>query len=191
MANVDRPDGLRPVRYVSGAPYNGAANKYYIPASDTNAAGYLGALVKLTGGADANGIPVVTANVSSGNAVVGVIVGVVPETADSPVYRVNSTARYVMVADDPDLLFEIQEDGTTVATVAGATAVGTGFTSGSATTGRSALEISTAGISETSDTDDDFRLIQMVQRPDNETGANGRWLVRLNVHAYVNAGVGV
>lgn len=191
MANVDRPDGLRPVRYVSGAPYNGAANKYYIPASDTNAAGYLGALVKLTGGADANGIPVVTANVSSGNAVVGVIVGVVPETADSPVYRVNSTARYVMVADDPDLLFEIQEDGTTVATVAGATASGTGFTSGSTTTGRSALEISTAGISETSDPGDDFRLIQMVQRPDNETGANGRWLVRLNVHAYVNAGVGV
>lgn len=191
MPNADNPNGLTPVCYVSGGPYNGAVNMYYIPASDTDAAGYIGALVKLTGGADANGVPAVTANVASGNPVVGVIVSVVPDVNSSTIYRANSTARYVLVCDDPNVLFEIQEDGTTAATVAGATAIGTGFTSGSTVTGRSALEISTAGISETSDTDDDFRLIRMVQRPDNATGANGRWLVRLNVHQYVNAAVGV
>ena len=191
MANADRPDGLTPVRYVSGAPYNGACRKYYVPASDTNAAVYVGGLVKLAGGADADGIATVTGNVSTGNPVVGVVVSVVPVTADSTTYRVNSTARYVLVADDPNLLFEVQEDGTTAATVAGATAQLTGFTSGSTVTGRSAIEISTSNISETSDTDDDVRLIEMVQRPDNATGANGRWLVRLNVHQYVNAAVGV
>lgn len=191
MANADRPDGLTPVRYVSGAPYNGACRKYYVPASDTNAAVYVGGLVKLAGGADADGIATVTGNVATGNPVVGVVVSVVPVTADSTTYRVNSTARYVLVADDPNLLFEVQEDGTTAATVAGATAQLTGFTSGSTVTGRSAIEISTSNISETSDTDDDVRLIEMVQRPDNATGANGRWLVRLNVHQYVNAAVGV
>jgi hypothetical protein len=191
MANADTPDGLKPVRYVGGAPYNGATNRYYIPATDTNAAGYLGALVKLTGGADADGIPVVTANVATSNPVCGVIVSVEPVTADSVPYRVNSTARYVNVADDPDLLFEIQEDGTTVATVAGSTARLTGFTSGSATTGRSALEISTSDISETSDVDDDVQLIRMVQRPDNAAGANGRWLVRLNLHQFSYGTVGV
>lgn len=191
MANADTPDGLKPVRYVSGAPYNGATNRYYIPASDTNAAAYLGALVKLTGGADADGIPVVTANVATGNPICGVVVSVEPITADSTIYRANSTARYVNVADDPDLLFEVQEDGTTVATVAGATARLTGFTSGSTVTGRSAIEISTSDISETSDVDDDVQLIRMVQRPDNATGANGRWLVRLNLHQYSYGTVGV
>lgn len=194
MANADAPFGLRPVRYLSGAPYNGAANKYYVPATDTDAAIYIGSLVKLTGGADADGIPVVTGNVATSNPVVGVVVGVMPVTADSTIYRVNSTARYVMVADDPNLVFEVQEDsdgGALAATAAGGTATLTGFTSGSATTGLSAIEIDSSGLSETSDTDDDVRIIQAVQAPDNAIGANARWLVRLNVHQYVNAAVGV
>ena len=195
MANADSPFGLRPVRYLSGAPYNGAANKYYIPSTDTDTAVYIGSVVKLTGGADADGIPVVTGNVSTGNPVVGVVVGVVPVTADSLIYRANSTSRYVMVADDPNLVFEVQEDaagGALAATAAGGTAQLTGFTSGSTTTGLSAIEIDSSNLSETSDTDDDVRIISAVQRPDNEVGsANSKWLVRLNVHQYVNAAVGV
>jgi hypothetical protein len=191
MANVDNPNGLTPVRYVGGGKYNGATNRYYVPATDTNAAVYVGGLVKLIGGADADGIPTVTGNVATANPVCGVVVSVEPVTADSLTYRANSTARYVNVADDPDLLFEVQEDGTTVATVAGATARLTGFTSGSTVTGRSAIEISTSDISETSDVDDDVQLIRMVQRPDNAAGANGRWLVRLNLHQYSYGTVGV
>lgn len=191
MANADAAFGLRPVRYLSGAPYNGAARKYYIPATDTDSAAYIGSLVKLTGGADANGIPVVTANVSTGNPVVGVVVGVVPETADSLRYRANSTARYVLVADDPNLLFEVQEDGAMAITAVGATCTLTGFTSGSTVTGLSAVELDSSEISETSDTDDDVRIIELVQRPDNAQGTNAKWLVRLNVHQYVNAAVGV
>lgn len=194
MPNADNPNGLTPARYVSGAPYNGACNLYYVPATDTDAAVYVGALVKLTGGADANGVPVVTANVATGNPVVGVVVGVLPDTNSSTTYRANSTARYVHVADDPDILFEIQEDsdgGALAATAAGGTITGIGFTSGSTTTGRSALELDSSGLSEISDTDDDFRIIQLVQRADNAVGTNARWLVRLNVHQYVNAAVGV
>ena len=33
MANTDSPFGLKPIRHRNGAPYNGAANPYYIPAS--------------------------------------------------------------------------------------------------------------------------------------------------------------
>ena len=194
MANADAAFGLRPVRYVSGAPYNGAANKYYIPASDTTTAVYIGSLVKLAGGADANGIPTVTGNVATSNPVVGVVVGVVPETADSLRYRANSTARYVWVADDPNLLFEVQEDsdgGALAATAAGATCQLTGFTSGSTTTGLSAIELDSSNVSETSDTDDDVRIIALVQRPDNAVGTNAKWLVRLNVHQYVQNAIGV
>lgn len=194
MANADAAFGLRPVRYLSGAPYNGAANKYYIPSTDTDTAAYIGSVVKLTGGADAAGIPVVTANVSTADAVVGVIVGVEPVTADSTIYRANSTSRYVMVADDPNLLFECQEDSavsTLAATAAGGTCILTGFTTGSTTTGLSGIEIDSSELSETADVNDDVRIIAAVQAPDNAIGTNCRWLVRLNVHQYVNAATGV
>ncbi len=194
MANADAAFGLRPVCYLSGAPYNGAANRYYIPATDTDSAAFIGSVVKLTGGADANGIPAVTANVSTGNPVVGVVVGVEPITADSLIYRANSTARYVWVADDPNLLFEVQEDsegGALAATAAGATCQLTGFISGSTYTGLSAIELDSSNLSEASDTDDDVRIIRLVQAPDNAVGNHARWLVRLNVHQYVNASVGV
>ena len=194
MANADTPFGLRPVGNLSCGPYQGRVRKYYIPATDTDAAAYIGSLVKLTGGADAFGIPAVTANVATSNPVVGVVVSVVSDTADSLIYRANSTARYVMVADDPNALFEVQEDsvgGALAATAAGATCQLTGFTSGSTTTGLSAIELDSSNVSETSDTDDDVRIIGLVQRPDNAVGANAKWLVRLNLHQYVNAAVGV
>lgn len=193
MANADAAFGLKPVRYRSGAPYNGACNLYHVASGDSTAI-YVGQLVKLTGGADAAGIPTVTGNVASGNACVGVVIGVKPDTAASPTYGAGSTTRYVYVADDPALMFEVQEDsdgGALAATACGATATLTGFTSGSTVTGLSAIEIDSSGLSETSDTDDDVRIHQLVQAPDNEVGTNARWLVSLNVHAYVNAGVGV
>lgn len=195
MANTDAPFGLRPVRHVSGAPYNGAANKYYIPSTDSAAAVYVGGLVKLTGAADANGIPVVTGNVASANAVIGVVVAVIPDTADSLMYRANSTSRYVLVADDPNLLFEVQADDVSATLdggAIGATINLTGFTSGSTVTGRSAIEIDSDSISETSDPDDDVYILGFVQSPGNVLGdTNGRWLVRLNNHALVDAAVGV
>lgn len=191
--NADAPFGLRPVGYVSGAPYNGAANIYAIPATDTDAAVYVGGLVKFTGAMESGtGIPVVTGNVATGNTVVGVVVGVVPATADSLTYRANSTARYVLVADDPNLLFEVQEDGTFASAPVGATCTFTGFTSGSTITGRSAIELDSSELSEASDTDDDALIIRAVNAPNNYPGsANARWLVRLNNHAFVDAAVGV
>lgn len=194
MANADAAFGLKPVRYLSGAPYNGAANKYYIPSTDTDAAAYIGSVVKLTGGADADGIPVVTSNVSTADAVVGVVVGVVPTTSSSTIYRENSTSRYVLVADDPNLVFEVQEDstgGALAATAAGGTCTLSSFTSGSTTTGLSATELDSSLLSETSDTNDDVRIIRLAQRPNNAVGTNAVWEVRLNIHQYVNAAVGV
>lgn len=193
MANVDAPFGLRPIRHLSGAPYNGATSIYHIPASDSTAV-YVGGLVKLTGAGDANGIPVVTGNVSSGDTIVGVVVSVDPITADSTMHRVASTARYVHVALAQDVVFEVQEDsdgGALTAGAVGGTATLTGFTAGSAITGRSAIEIDSSGLSETSDTDDDVQILRLSQKVGNAIGANAVWEVRLNNYAYVDAAVGV
>lgn len=192
MANSDTPRGLRPVRYLSGAPYNGAANKYYVPATDATAI-YIGGLVKLAGSADANGVADVTGNVATGNPVMGVVVGVVPVTADSLIYRAASTERYVMVADDPNLLFEVQEDsdaGALAATNVGNTADLIAFTSGSTTTGLSSIEIDSSTATAAGDGTEDVFIVGYAQRPDNEIGTNAKLLVRLNNHQAVDGYAG-
>lgn len=195
MANANVATGLTPVRYLSGAPYNGACNRYYMPSSDTNAAGYIGALVKIAGSADANGVMTVTANVSTGNPVIGVIVGVEAVTRDSTIYRENSTSRYVLVADDPNLVFEVQENsngGTALtATAMGNAADLTGFTSGSTTTGRSSIQISTATVTASGDATEDVVIVGFQNRPDNVLGDTyAKWLVRLNNHSFVDGFAG-
>jgi hypothetical protein len=190
MANADAPFGLRPVRYLSGAPYSGAANRYFVPASDGTAI-YLGGLVKIAGSADADGVMTVTGNVASGDAVIGVVVGVEPITDESTIFRAASTARYVFVADDPTLLFEVQEDsvGSNLAAAnVGGTAELTGFTSGSTFTGLSAIEIDSS--EPGTDAADDVFIFGLVQRPDNAIGANANWLVRLNNHQLVDGTAG-
>lgn len=179
MANSDIPRGLWPVRYASGAPYNGAANRYYVPASDGTAI-YLGDAVKLAGSADADGVPDV-AQAAAGDTVIGVVVGVEPVTRDSTTYRVASTARYVFVADDPELLFSVQEDS--VGGALAVTNVGNNFdlvvAAGSAITGYSGMELdsSTAGTSTAQ-----VRVVALDPKPDNEIGANAKWLVRIVEH---------
>ena len=48
MANINRPNGFRPVRHLNGSMYNGQGNLYYIPSSDANAYA-VGDLVTLVG----------------------------------------------------------------------------------------------------------------------------------------------
>lgn len=192
MANVDRPDGLRPVKHLSGAPYNGAANRYYVPSTDETAI-YLGQPVKLVGSATTDGVPHVTAMTTTADVVCGVVVGVEPDTADSTMYRAASTGRYLYVADDPSILFEIQSDGVGGVGAVGEVADVTGFT-GSTSTGRSNMEISNTSITNNGDQTEDVHIVSGVQRPDNDiTLANGRYLVRFLNHAYAvdNDGSGV
>lgn len=190
MANADTPRGLWPVRYFSGAPYNGAARLYYVPSSDGTAI-FLGDAVKLAGSADADGVPSV-AQAGAGDTIMGVVVGVHPSLGagadgrDSNTYRAASTERYVWVADDPALLFSCQEDsdgGALAATNVGNNCdlvVGTGSTA----TGYSAMEIdsSSAGTSTAQ-----VRIVELMRTPDNEIGTNAVWLVRIVEHRNATA----
>lgn len=197
MANTDIPNGLTPVRYQGSACNTGAANLYYIPATD-NTAVYVGGLVKLAGSADAEGVPSVTGNVATSNVVVGVVASFDPVLGagangrDSTVYRAASTERYVYVFDDPNMLFEVQDDAsaTLAATNVGMVADLTGLTSGSTSTGRSAIEISATTATATGDGTEDVLIMGLVRRPDNEIGDHAKWIVRLNNHAYVDGNTG-
>ena len=52
MSSVNRLNGFRPVKSITGAPYNGAANVYFVPSSDSTVI-MVGDAVKLLGDARA------------------------------------------------------------------------------------------------------------------------------------------
>lgn len=191
MANTDNPRGLTMARDGGASANTGAVNRYYVPDTDSTAI-YVGGLVKLAGSADADGVPSVTGNVSAGDVVVGVVVASEPVTQDSTVYRAASTARYIMVADDPKQLFEVQEDsvgGALAADNVGQNASLTGFTSGSTATGRSSIELDSSTAATTATLD--VAIHRLAPRADNEIGTNAKWLVRLNNHQFVDGTTGV
>lgn len=191
MANSNSPSGLTPRRYLSGAPYNGAVNQYSVKATDGTAI-FVGDLVTAVGtGSIIDGV--LYADViqsATGDVFQGVVVGVIPITQASTIYREASTQRILLVADDPNLLFEVQENG------------GTPFTqddiqlnanivvsAGSTVTGQSGMQLNTATEQTTNTLD--VKLAMFLNAPDNVIGANAKWLVRLNRHRYVNQIAGV
>lgn len=193
MANADIAFGFKPVRYLNGAPYNGQARRYYIPSGDTTAAYYVGTLMKPAGSADADGVMSVTGVAATGDATLGPIVAVEPITRESTIYRANSTERYVWIADDPNIIFEAQEDsvgGALAATNVGNSADIIGFTAGSTATGLSGMEIDSNTATDTGDGTEDVLILGLARRPDNVIGANAVWEVRLNNHFYVDAQAG-
>lgn len=205
MANASVARGLIPYRDRSGAPYNGAANIYYVPAANATAL-YVGDPVQmLSASADGNGIPAVRI-ITAGNgtdtpiatygiigSVVGRVVGgepVIPITRDSTVYIPALTAAYILVADDPFLLFEVQENGNMAgATPTAGSVPGPGKNvdlvsgTGSTTTGYSGWTLGSASLSVNAL---QMRVIRMLEQADNVLGTNAKWLTSINLHQLTN-----
>lgn len=197
MANVDRPSGLKPVRHKSGAPYNGAANPYYIPDSYATAL-FVGDPVVKTGTSNTAKVTVPgggffaigtapeinKAAAGDGNAVTGVIVGFSPLASDlNKPYNPASTERIAYVADDPDLVFEIQADGAVPAASMGLNAVFIYTHSGSTTTGLSGVELDTTSDAPAADASNQMIIVRAVNREDNDTTlTHARVEVLLNNH---------
>lgn len=193
--------GLKPVRYKDGSPWNGAANLYYIPASDATAV-YLYDAVKSAGSGDASttGVPTVT-RAAAGDTIRGVVVGFCPTTpghltsslqppsTEGPQYRPASTAMYVWVVDDPNVVFEVEEDGDTsslqVANIGNNVDLVAG--AGSTTTGLSGMAIDSSSAGTISA---QLRILRLAYRADggneaSSTGAAGNtaiWEVMINEH---------
>lgn len=184
MANTNSAFGLIPRRYRNGSPWMGAARLYYVPATDATAI-FIGDPVVIAGDGDANGVPTCTRATAAGaGRVTGVCVGLRPggnNTLVPPRYRAASTAEYILVADDPKLLFEIQEDS--VGGALAATNIGQNADliagAGSTTTGQSGwmLDSSTAAVTATLQ----LRIVELQNRADNVIGNYAKWLVAINL----------
>lgn len=195
MANVDSPNGFRPVKYLSGANWNGQVRKYIVPAADATAL-FVGDLVKLSDDAAVDGYPAIE-QAAAGDAVIGVVVGFEPVVTtfesgsssghgsvslDVPYYRAASTKRIALVVDDPNVIFEAQEDSVGEDTALASVGLNINFIvgSGSTVTGASGMEIDSSTKATTATLP--LKLMGFVQRANNEVGANARWLVKINNH---------
>lgn len=204
MANANVARGLIPYRYNWGGMYNGSANIYYVPSSYGTAL-FVGDPVDIKSGSnDANGIPsVVLATV--GSPILGVVVGIVDGgqppiavTRDLAPYHLASTAQYVLVADDPNLLYMVQDDASSQATApnlwAGKNAnLVSG--SGSTTTGYSGWQLAASTVALTNTLD--VKIVMPLQQADNtisnvaNTNMNAKWLVKLNNSRWANQIAGI
>lgn len=183
MANEDRPFGLRPVRYKGGAPWNGAVNPYFIPAGYGTAL-YIGDPVVKTGTSNTANVTVPgggsfgigtmpeinKATAGDANRVTGVIVGFSPLASNlDRKHNPASTERVAFVADDPDLVFEIQADGAIPAASIGLNAVFIYTHSGSTVTGLSGVELDTTSDVPAADASNQMLILRAVNRDDNDT----------------------
>ncbi len=201
MANSNRPSGFTPVGYLNGAQWNGQARLYSIAAS-YNTVLAIGDPVKSSGTADAWGIAGVVLGSTTG-ALRGAIVGLFnagQTTAPNPggvsvgnVINSNITYHpasdpnvwYAAVADDPNIIFRVQEEsnGTQLAAVdVGLNTIsksGTynGFVSGW-------MLPSSTGATPNTPATLQLKLLGMEQTPGgtNVFGAYAKWLVQINVH---------
>lgn len=212
MANTSKINGFRPVKHVTGAPYNGQANIYGVASGDSTAL-FVGDVVKLAADANAAGIQYVTAHAAgvagTGQPAVGVVVGIINTkldpvdgrmsagsiSLDTPVYRPGSVEQYVLVADAPDLIYEVEATAAGSAYSFAVADVGQNANifagSGSTSTGNSAhsLNMSDKGTAATLP----FKIVGVSKKIDNEvTGNYTKVLVQINNHQYKSVGtVGV
>jgi hypothetical protein len=190
MANENRPAGFIPRQYLNGAPWNGQARLYSIAASYGTAL-YIGDPVISSGTADAKGLPGVVLGAATG-ALRGVIVGLgkTPGGLFNPsnldiTYKPASdpSVWYAAVVDDPNVLFEIQEESNGTALAATeiglntvpVIAAGNGYVSGWQLRSASGATPGTTATLQ-------LRLMGLVQRPGNAFGAYAKHLVQINVH---------
>jgi hypothetical protein len=199
MPNTNTPFGLRPVANLSGNPYAGATRQYSVAAGDATAI-FIGDPVKLAATSQfINGqVFKDVVQAATGDVIVGVVVGVLPVTDESLIYRAASTQRILFVNDDPNAMFEIQQVSTGTALTANDIGLNANFVvgSGSTVTGYSGVTIDNTTEATTNTLD--LKIVGMPSRVDNDPGsavgtgeASSKFYVRINRHAYVNQIAGV
>ena len=189
MANVNRLGGFRPVKHLNGSPYNGQFNIYEIVAGDGTAVN-VGDLVKPDSGTATDQYPTVVRLGASGQVTAGPVTGAVvgfvvdPTNLNTPQYRAASTKRYVMVADAPDLIFEVADGGTVPCTL---TLIGmnTGVTCTAPNTTTGVSPMATGTTAPTTTATLPLKIVGIPKSPDNEAAAAYQRLhVMINSHTY-------
>ncbi len=179
MANSDIVNGFTPIRRKGGGQIS--ITKYYVDSSNSVAAIGKGTMMALVANTSSTKCPEVVIS-AAGTVPVGPVVAF-EFSPDAPnrQYLPASTSGYLYIADDPDLIMEVQSSGTVedgdIGANANLTDAGT-----STTTGASGQEIDQSSITTTSTLI--FQIRGLIDRPGNALGANAKLEVGYNIHAY-------
>lgn len=189
MANADRPTGLSPVKHITGAPYNGQANVYAIPAASTTAFAIGDPVISTGEGGDADGIPYLDI-ATAATVIRGVIVGISDTkygmakvtNPDSMIRPAAAQTKdwYALVVDDPSVLFEVQEVSGGTALTAAAVGLNANLVAGANNGFVSGWELNNA--TEDTEAGLQVKIMGLAQRIDNAYGEHAKWLVKINNH---------
>lgn len=189
MSNPNAPFGLKPVRHINGAPWNGMVQKCYV-SSAYGTALYIGDPVCLTPTSaekDATAkYPTVNTHAgTSGLIVRGVIVGIEADPTNlARNYIPALTGGYVYVAGfgDPSVVYQIRDggDGTPAATWPGKNAEMAAGSGGSTATGLSSFVLDAT--TPTTTQAFPLHIIGLSDIPDNELADYAIWDVVLNTN---------
>ena len=180
--------GFRPVKHMNGSPFNGQVNRYIHPAAETGAIN-VGDLVILSDSDPGDMYPAVErASGTTAVVPVGVVVGFEPNYANlnEGNYSAGSAKRVVLVADSPDLIFAVPQDG--AGGVIGTASIGlnTALVAGSASTTApyaSAMVLDSSAVATTGTLP--FRIVGFTNSPDQDVTSTSRpaeVLVTINTH---------
>jgi len=187
MANAHNAFGFRPIRMLSGSPWNGQTMRCYAPATYGTAL-YIGDPVVWTGTSDATGeCPEVNIATTGSNRILGMITGFEPNPDNlSLIYRPASTARYIYVCLPAGVVFECRDNGFAALGIAAVGENASGIlAAGSTATGLSGWLLD-AGTSVTPAANAAFTFTIVGASPaqDNDaTLAWAKWLVTVNLPA--------
>lgn len=191
--NTNAPQGLVPIRYKNGIAYDGKVARYEIASGYATAIGKNDPVAALADGTIGIGV--------AGAQCRGVLDHVsYINTSGIPVIQNNwvasttvmaNTVPYAFVADDPGLLFDVQEtDGSSGAGTALALAdrnLNINFVIGAPNT----QGISTSSINNTTESTTstlNLRIVNLSDYPGNAVGNYANWLVTWNTHDLKSVG---
>jgi len=197
MANVDRPNGLRPIGTISGSAWQGKVREYETTAATASAIGVGMAVIQEAAG------NIEAATAADAALILGVVVGIIPSGNSDPEkfmttgnigvqtypgYIPAATAGRVLVAVGEDILFAVQSSGTLVAASRGAR-INLGSNGIDTTTGRATGEITATAAQDASN---QLQLHDYVRSPDNDvTLANSEWIVSINQYQNSHGSIGI
>lgn len=193
MPNTSRINGFRPVKHMSGAPYNGQANLYYVASAADEI--LVGDQVKLSGSGDTNGIP--GCDLATTEVPIGIVVGIVNPKIDPSgkmstgsiqldIPAANQIAAgasgYVLVADSPMIIYEVEtSNGTPAAADIGLNAtIANGARTSTTATSPATIDVATFATTSTLN----WRILGFSQKVNNEVGAAAKVLVMFNRHQF-------
>lgn len=194
--------GFRPVKHLSGAPYNGQLNRYMISASEAGAVN-VGDLVTLSDSAALvdgdQGVYPAVERAASGTAaaIVGAVVGFEPDYSNLNTgnFRAASTRRIALVADSPDLIFAAPQDGVGGVVAAASVGLNVAVNLGTAVTvapWNSGMSVDSSTVAATATLP--LKIVGVTAAPDQDVTSTARpaeLLVMINTHQFANGTAGV